>query len=374
MKTQLLEDIGQNATLPLAPLKKTEHPAADKALQDPAPPAIAGPATPQPDQQPAGLDLDSVFEEIAALEAQYVPPGPHREPVLAPTEPGQPEQPVLPNDTLRKPARTASFTPDPAQTTTVPLDPVFDFTLPGPAAQAAEPFTRSPSWPTRSGRRRLLWSAGLLAAALLAAGGWWAVQAHQERNDAGSLALIANQAQETLRVDNAATQPGAAPDSDAGIAPAAPVSSPAPTPAVPPLVMLKPEPAAADRAERPAPLPAAQAAPEAASAPEPAAEPGSAFPLPKSLSRAARGQSDAAAAPAPRKREREPVRQLARASTSGAKKPPAAERAKEGAEEGAEEGPTAALLRACREHGYHAAQCIKRGCSLTQYGFACRGR
>jgi hypothetical protein len=34
----------------------------------------------------------------------------------------------------------------------------------------------------------------------------------------------------------------------------------------------------------------------------------------------------------------------------------------------------AATLKACREHGYHASQCIKRQCSVGTYGFACRGR
>ncbi len=33
-----------------------------------------------------------------------------------------------------------------------------------------------------------------------------------------------------------------------------------------------------------------------------------------------------------------------------------------------------ATLRACREHGYHEMQCIRRECSMTAYGFACRGR
>lgn len=33
-----------------------------------------------------------------------------------------------------------------------------------------------------------------------------------------------------------------------------------------------------------------------------------------------------------------------------------------------------ATLRACREHGYHEMQCIRRECGMTAYGFACRGR
>jgi hypothetical protein len=27
----------------------------------------------------------------------------------------------------------------------------------------------------------------------------------------------------------------------------------------------------------------------------------------------------------------------------------------------------------CRAHGYDARQCIERGCTMTRYGFACKG-
>ena len=30
-------------------------------------------------------------------------------------------------------------------------------------------------------------------------------------------------------------------------------------------------------------------------------------------------------------------------------------------------------LMQCRAHGYDARQCIERGCTMTRYGFACRG-
>ena len=30
-------------------------------------------------------------------------------------------------------------------------------------------------------------------------------------------------------------------------------------------------------------------------------------------------------------------------------------------------------LRLCRSAGYHASQCLQRGCSATRYGLACRG-
>jgi hypothetical protein len=30
-------------------------------------------------------------------------------------------------------------------------------------------------------------------------------------------------------------------------------------------------------------------------------------------------------------------------------------------------------LMQCRAHGYDERQCIRRGCAMTRYGFACRG-
>jgi hypothetical protein len=84
--------------------------------------------------------------------------------------------------------------------------------------------------------------------------------------------------------------------------------------------------------------------------------------LAKQAIRKAQAPSRAAAEQAKEKRKREPVRQLAQASAV------APERSAE------PDTSMDALLKACREHGYHATQCIKRGCSVTQYGFACRGR
>jgi hypothetical protein len=84
--------------------------------------------------------------------------------------------------------------------------------------------------------------------------------------------------------------------------------------------------------------------------------------LPKPALRKAQAPSRTAAEPAKEKRKREPVRQLAQASAVAPGRPAEPDTSME------------ALLKACREHGYHATQCVRRGCSLTQYGFACRGR
>jgi hypothetical protein len=36
--------------------------------------------------------------------------------------------------------------------------------------------------------------------------------------------------------------------------------------------------------------------------------------------------------------------------------------------------PMEATLKACKDYGYTPAQCFKRACSVTKYGFVCRGK
>lgn len=392
MKTQLLEDIGESAQLALTPSRTVGDSRAGKKVRKLAPAANREPArlrsasgiwrqkpageplistTQQPDQQPdqpaLPLDLHSVFEEIAALEAQYVAPTRQHEPVVAAAEP-QHALPAPPVEPLHKPAVSPAeptLAPSPTQTGTAPQDPLFDFTPPSPAHQAADPFTRAPTGPTRSRRRFLLWGACLLSAALLIQGGRWL---YQERKDAGLLALGAGQATEKPRVDQAmkrqamaAKESGLEHGGDVPATPAVSASRPLPA-APPPLVMLEPDPPAATGLEH-RPAPAARGEERRTPLrPEPVAEQGPVSPLPKPSSRMARAQSEAAAERPREGRERKPVRQIARASAMRTEGPSVPETAME------------ATLRACREHGYHAAQCIKRACSVTEYGFVCRGR
>jgi hypothetical protein len=344
MKTQLLEDIGQNAALSLTPPKTAADSQAGNEVHKLAPAGNAAPPKPDPApgtwrQEPTGklpastpgqqtppLELHDVLEEIAALEAQYVPPGRRHEPAIAPVEP------------LHQPAE-ATLAPNTAESATAPQDPFFDFTAPSPAPQEADPFTHAPAASTRPRQRYLLWAACLLSGALLILGGRWL---YQERNGAGSLAPIANEAKEETRPDQPVKGPAIAAkeatpgrEGDVGATPAVPASRPLPAP--PPLVMLEPDPPTAVKVEPPSPLP-------------------------KPPRRMAREQSEAAAEPATESGERASVRQFARASASGKERP--SER----------DTGMAATLRACREHGYHAAQCIKRACGVTEYGFVCRGR
>ncbi len=369
MKTQLLEDIGQSAALSLTSSKIVRNPTADKEVRKLAPAGNAQPAksrpalgvwrqkpageplistTQQPDQAPTPPAFDTLFEEIAALEAQFLPPAEQHAPAIAPAQP-QPEPeyvlptpPAEPSEPAMRPA-DATLLPDQTHAAAAPQDPVFDFTPPSPALPAADPFT--PARSTGSGQRYFLWAACLLALVMLIGGGrWW----YEKRTDAGSPALIADAAKEKPQAGNAVPrQARAAKAFTAGAGDNVRVTPPTPailpSPAVPPLVMLDPEPPAAAKLEQRTPAAAGRVAREAARKSEPAAK-------------------RAAAAPAANKARREPVRQLARASAIGTQSP---------------SGPdttTAALLRACRERGYHAAQCIKRGCSVTEYGFACRGR
>ena len=387
MKTQLLEDIGQSATLSLTP-KIVGNFQADKEVQVPARAANANPAKPrsalgvwrqkpagepliattqQPSRQPTPLELHKVFEEIAALEAQYVPPRQPHEPAIAPVEPQQ-ELPTPPAGPLHKPAISPAeptLASHPTQSATAPQDPLFDFAPPSPALQVAGPFTRAPTSRPRFRQRYLLWAAFLLSAALLIQGGR---SLYQERFDAGSLALIGAEANEEPEVDNAAKRRAMAaqeitqgPDGGVGVTPAVPASPRLPA-APPPLVLLEPAPSAATKVEQLPPLGAGRNALQAPPKPEPVAEEWPASPSPKPSSRMAREQAGAAAGRAMEPGEREPVRQFARASAIGT----------DGAV--ARDTAMAATLRACREHGYHAAQCIKRACSVTKHGFVCRGR
>jgi hypothetical protein len=468
MKTQLLEDIAENTPLSFAPSKIVGDSKANKEVHKTAPPQNAEPAKSrsapgvwrqkpaeapllsppeQPDHQPTPVELNTVFEEIAALEAQFVPPSrqpapaiapvepshesapaepvrkpavpqaatlaPHSEiaaleaqivppsqqpaPAIAPVEPSheppparaepvrkpavppaatlapnwkiaaleaqfvpprqQPapaiapveprhEPPPAPAEPVRKPAvplAAATLSSNSTQGPAAPRDPLFDLT-PWSAPQTTDPFTPAPTGLTRSRQRYLLLAAGVLSGVLLILGGQWF---YQERNDAQALALVANQTKEKPQTDKTMEQPAVAakelepePDSRTRPTSAAPASEPAPAP--PPLVMLEREPVAE---------------------PEPVAERAPATPLPKpSSSRRAREQSGAAVGPARKKSEREPVRQVARASGVAAEKPPARDSSMD------------ATLKACRERGYDAAQCVKRACSMTRYGFVCRGR
>jgi hypothetical protein len=318
MKTQLLEDIGQSATLSLVPSGKVSNSTADEAEPHVAQALAAMPvrprsavggvwrqkaadepvalATQQPDQQPA--------EPIAAVEAEPEPPQPVPEAVIPRAEP--------------TPAASA------------PQDPLFDFTSPWSTTPAPVPdlSKREPTWFERSGRRDLIWGSCMLSVALVILAGLWF---YEERKDASALALVADEVKVEVQVDKAVKPRAIAAkeftlgaDGEVRVT-AAPPPSPVPrtAPTVPPLVLLEPKPATdtKDRQQLQAP------------------------PMPERA-----------------RATRPPDRQLALAPVMQAERKPAPESA------------MAATLKACREYGYHEAQCVKRGCTVTKYGFVCRGK
>lgn len=245
MKTQLLEDIGQSATLSLVPSGRVSN--------LPARAAMPRSATGVWRQKPAAADDD-----------EQAPPQP------------------------------------------APQGPVFDFTPPFPST-APDVFKREPGWFERPGRRYLTWGACLLASALAVQAAWWF---YEEREDAGTLALVADELKSEPQFDKAlkrraleAKEFTLGSDGDVHVEPAAPV---------PPLVLLEPEPE-----PEPEPTPVAQQA---------------------------------------------PVRKIVRKPAVPAETKPD------------QESAISATLKACREHGYSADQCVKRACSVTKYGFVCRGK
>jgi hypothetical protein len=369
MKTQLLEDIGESTALSPPSSKPGGNSNAGKGAPVPAPARNAPPArgraatgvwrqrlateppapTTRPLEEARTLELDKVFGELAALEAQFVRPEPQQ--ALSASH----------GESLYQPGialAEATAAPEPTPTMTAPHDPMFDFTPPAPTPYLADPVTPAPTGLAQSRKRPLVWAACALSAALLIWGGGYL---YQERNDAGSPAFIASQAKGEARVDSASNE--RAPAARAPRAePGAGVPASTPLPDVPPLVMLEPDPPAAIKPKQAPRLAASRE--ELVNMPKTvrAAKQAPASPLRKPTIRKTRERADAAAGPAKERRQREPVRQLVRAAAVGTDRPSAPDTS------------MAATLKACREHGYHASQCIKRQCSVGTYGFACRGR
>jgi hypothetical protein len=225
MKTQLLEDIGESTAVSPLSSKPAGNSNSGRMTTAPAPARnapttraraatgvwrqrLAGepPApTTQRLQEATPLELDKVFDEIAALEAQFVHPGELPQPTAALVEP-QRALPASNAESLYQPGialAEATAVPQQTHTVTAPQDPLFDFTAPAPAPPLADPFTSAPTGLARSTKRSLVRAACALPAALLIWGGW---TFYQERNDAGSPALIAGQAKGEPRVDAASTE------------------------------------------------------------------------------------------------------------------------------------------------------------------------
>lgn len=329
MKTQLLEDIGESATLSLEPSGKVSNSGIQKGLHAIAHESAAAPVRPR--------TTFGVWRQK-----------PEGEPVALATSPLEQPPPMV--EAL--PDFEPTFAANPVQSDPVSQGPLFDFTLPPPTTPAPGLPKRESGWFERSGRRYLLWGSCVLAGALVIQAGWWL---YDERQDAGAQALVADEVKVEPQLPKAAKRRAfvakeftLAPDGAVQVAPAAP---PRPAPAIPPLVLLKPEPAADTRRQTPA-----------QPRPQPVVEQAPAAPSANALHRAGREQLVPTARPVQTKAERAPERRLASESVTPAEKKPEPESA------------VSATQKACKDHGYTAAQCVKQACSVTKYGFVCRGK
>jgi hypothetical protein len=212
----------------------------------------------------------------------------------------------------------------PRDTTDVNGDPEWLAAL---LARDAEELSESQS-SSRWTRRLLTWGTATVVPVLLAAGGLWL---YQESRVEGALVVVANTspapATPAARPSVARTSPAlpASPDVAAAGAPVAPVAAATPAPA------------ARLTAERP------DAAPSNA-APDKQAQQAETIPQP-SLKRA---------------RVRKHPKAEAGAEVPADSEPSASRRKEE-------------TLLQCRAHGYDDRQCVRRGCEMTRYGFACKG-
>ena len=265
MKTQLLEDIGENNSLPVIPPENLTSP----HLHEPKTPAAA----PTPDRWNAGPWRQR--QNAAAAP-------PTSEPVFAPPPPPAPAPPP--------------FAPEPPIHTFDP-DPLAD------SWAIANPDTE-PTWFERWGRRAAAVSAGLAALVLVAGGAAWMVT--ETRTD--EALAVASQA-----LDN----------------PPPTFVTRAPIVAVEPIDI---------QASELAPLEMDFYADVPDFDPTPVAA----------------------------KRPRSRARTIAAAPRRPA--PPPAPTAAQ-----VREAQMAETLRQCRAAGYHAQQCVKRGCVATPYGIACKG-
>jgi hypothetical protein len=215
-----------------------------------------------------------------------------------------------------------------------------DATVPFPVA--AE--TSVPLWRRLWKRRLVTWSvAGLLAVGAGASVGWLLAGSH----DGG--VLVAADSVRAASARGAQAYAALEPAASIQPPPAAPAREPAPAPAAP-VDAVKPPPPAEPEVNKPAPpAPAPDVAPAA-----------SRSVATVDLDPPKRAVRHAAAAAARKK------------AAAKAKRAPVQEVRPAPAEPSPRERREETLMQ-CRAHGYDERQCIRRGCAMTRYGFACRG-
>lgn len=386
MKTQLLEDIGQSIEPFLVPSGKNTASISDAA-------AAAGPehnrARPSMPRSSTGVWRQKPADDTNAPQVQQPVPEVRiaeeqaSRPISAESLIDSDLRPVAPSTATS----AADAVPPPPVGPTLgsrarsgagsAADPLFDFPPRTAAVADAVPRASDESWFQRSGHRYMLWGSCAVVAAMVVQGGWWLYGASK---DAGSLAVVASGLKDNPQLERAAKRRAMAakeftllPDGEVRVPPVPPAPStqaiPPRSAAIPPLVVLEPE--SAD---------GAKSVPPNAAKPEPAA---AATAGPELGQEATKPEQTAQQAPHPtaqrvRRYEREKLATASRSTTVGAERAPRRQTVRplavQAESAATRESTMAATLKACRAHGYHAAQCIRRACSVTRYGFVCRGK
>lgn len=363
MKTQLLEDIGQSVASSRVSSGKNSSFAPEKVASDAHRPIRTRASVPRTAtgvwrQKPAvmpGVVAVPADRQAAPLQE---PDGP-----VASDPPGAAPEPAAPAQERATLPYEHTFGTEPADGAAAKPDPLFDFAPRPRLFEEPNSSATQLGWFRRSGSRYVMLGACGLSAALVAAGGWWL---HAQRKDAGSLALVANEFKPELQSERAVRRRLAAKEFTIGANGEVSVGNTAPALAapplarpsspVPPLVLLPPEPVPGSKTEAVAGV--VPERDELAIAPKPEAIADEApAPPPKRVRRSVPAQADPVA-----KQARTPARQFARAPLTPSTRTLAPD------------STMAATLKACRAHGYHATQCIKRACSVTKFGFVCRGK
>jgi hypothetical protein len=356
MKTQLLQDFQESGSAP-APAGPPAHspPTAPPAAPPRRPAVWHGPgahrtetgaavqkADPGPMQRAPetsargkGVAIEALADRMAQARAAKPPPPrpideatlPGSEARVRPQPPPPPPEPPPAPDPVPPPQGDAGTIPRPVQP---------DIEAEWLAARLREDAAarETPAWTSMWKRRLVTWSiaGGLLAG--LAAGGLWL---YEENRVEDALVVVAN------------TSPAGQPPAVQAFA----AGSPAPAPV---------QPAAVPEALKPVQEPNPEPKPELE--PEPVA-PAVEAKAPAAVAAAPVDVTPPRRAPRSEKAAKKRTAAKTRRATAGDTPPaPATPSPRQRREE---------TLMQCRAHGYDARQCIERACTMTRYGFACKG-
>lgn len=335
------------------------------------------PVTGNPAEPPARASPDDARASLVARAGSAVPPGERfirqQEPVAeqpaaaafaAEPEPPEPVQAAIPDPMFASaPDFAAEPEPPPVPANDATAEPTLNVPPVDPPGwfSPAEPA----DWQERERRGGRRTAMALAATVLLAVAGLWG---YTEFVDDKPLIVAWDPSSSAYVTPPAAETPATV---------AAPALPPRPRAEPPPLVLADPEPQPGNPAAA-TPAPAlAMAQPEAAAKP-----PAAPAPEPEKAEKVKEKEvTKPESAPKPAKPAAKPRAQAAPVAartkaTQAAPKPAARTRpapVKEASAGTAALSPEEELLRQCRAIGYHADQCVKRGCTVTKFGLACRG-